>query len=1042
MSAENNPDQVIRILKEKISLLQAPSLLKQWQFKLVDPNPGVAVSGRDGWETVSVPHSWSSKDGEGWFKTNPALPSIVENIQLASSRIEFEFLLPIGAGILLNGQEIFREPSWTDTRAVRLEIIKHFEPGIPLELEVRCNAQDGLAQFQNSSLVVSGLSEVIFKLDMVLAQTRFCQFMAAENPGRHAEYEKSLQLALKSLDINALSTNHWDNFWRSVDAFNEGLSPFEQEAKTYISHLVAHSHIDMNWLWPQAETIDVCRRDFSAMLSLMDRYPEFHFSQSQTATYQFMESEFPAIFDRVKAQVEAGRWDVTASTWVEGDLNLASGETLARQFLHAIRFSQNHFNKAPLICWEPDTFGHPATLPQLLQKSGVEYYYSCRGGKDYPLFVWEGMDGTRIFAVQDPTWYMGTVTPSSVVNSVIKFASSSMTHHGLLVYGVGDHGGGGTSSDIEAARLIDAAPFMPRVISESTIPFFEQSKAEAVNLPVVKGELNTVFEGCYTSHGDIKRLNRLCENQLLSAESAAAISALVSGNRSNSLANDWQTLCFHQFHDILGGCAISVTYREARQKLEQVAKNAQTALDQALHTIVNSTDSPVEKQTINDKEPHLVVFNPLGWQRPGVVRFSIDPYCGKIPSVMADSEGRFFPVQESGSEIVFIADELPALGLQAFKPIYNQFTKEDSVVRIDPETQVIDNGILKLHICPENGEIDYLEDLHANRILLDYPGSSISKGQETFLNRLEIYWEKPHGMSAWMIGEISHVDVLPANALTEVLENGPVRAVIETRRHFLNSEIKQRIVLYRKSPVIHFETEIDWREHGSYHTGSPMLRVAFAPLLQETRATFEIPFAGVQREANGHEVPALRWADLSENGGSYGLSLLNDGKYGHQAEGSVLRLTLLRASYEPDLNPDEGRHSFTYSIYPHPGSWQTAGTIQKSAELNQPVQSILAPQIDKSFQPGNPWLECESNSVLISACKLAEDQPEGIKSIIVRLYESHGKSNAAFLKVNFPFFAIYETDLIEQPISPIQVEDNGVKMDFAPFEIKTLKIQF
>jgi alpha-mannosidase len=1036
MSPNLPAETITKKIQDKIKAIKAPTILNQWQFKIVDLQATPAEPAGDGWQTVSIPYSWSSADGEGWFHLDFHLPTSIEGLDILGSKIEFELFLPIGAVVFLDGKEMYREPSWTDTRGVRVVLIESFRESISFSLEVRCNKADGLAQLINSSLYISKLSEVIFDLDLVSAQINFCQFLAEKGIKAGRERTMALEEALASLELAALDTRDWARWWASVNTYRTRLAIFEEEAKTYTSHLVAHSHIDMNWLWPMLETIEVCRRDFSTMTALMDTYPEFHFSQSQAATYYFMEVEHPELFERIRKRVEDGHWDVTASTWVEGDLNMAAGESLLRQLLHARRYIRTHFGVEPLICWEPDTFGHSASLPQLLKKSGIEFYYFCRAGKGHPLFWWEGIDGSRLLAVQDLHSYWGPVTPSSITDSIVEFAGRYGSRQGLFVYGVGDHGGGATVEDILATRAIQAASFMPNAQPGPAATFYQDSLSESPDLPAVTGELNTTFEGCYTSHGDIKRLNRQCENQLLSAESALALSALQASFPTPGLAEEWRTLCFHQFHDILCGCAISVTYREAHQRLNQVLSSAQGKLEQSLDALAEAAD------TGTGEGVRIVIFNPLAWERDDIVRLSLDKLKGKTPTAIVDETGHLLPIQISEDGLVFIVEGLPGLGLKVYRLVYDREFEGESRAQANPAGYTMENGLLRLHVNPITGEVDGLEDLIHERNLLSSSTQQLSSDgtNPSFLNRLVIDWEKPHAMSAWNIGEISHSESLPPTVQARVIESGPVRSVVETQRQVLHSTIRQQIILYRKLRRIDFVTDVDWHEHGSMHASSPMLRTVFTPCLEAVKPTFEIPFAGLERPADGREVPALRWVDLSTEDGNYGLSLLNDCKYGHQAAGSAMSITLLRASYEPDINPDEGLHHFTYSLYPHAGDWRQAQTIRYAAELNQPLQFTLTGGHPGKIITGEPCLECCSESVLASAFKLAEDQPLNGKAYILRLYETHGLSGSAIIKFGFPVVKVLETDLIENEATDLPIDGNEIKLDFSHHEVKTLKV--
>ena len=963
-------------------------------------------------------------------------------IPLAGSRLELDIFLPIGAGVYVNGKERYREPSWADTRAVPLLLAEKLDPSAPLALVVRCNAGDGFGLFVFAKLRASAIEQTVFALDTVRAQLTFTRFLA-EKAGKLPVWEQ----AAAALNLDALAANDWEAWQASVAAAMAALAPFAEEAKRYTAHLVAHSHIDMNWLWPMAETIDVCKRDFAAMDGLMARYPEFRFSQSQAATYRVIEQEQPELFERMRARIASGAWDVTANTWVEGDLNTASGEALVRQLLHARRYLDEKFGVAPLICWEPDTFGHPATMPQILAKSGIRYYYFCRAGKRHPLFWWEGIDGSRVLGMQDLRGYGGDVMPSDIVGSVLDCAKPYATQRGLFVYGAGDHGGSGTARDIEAARAITATPLLPRAEPSATVPFYEQALADVASgpspFPVVRGELNTVFEGCYTSHADIKRLNREWENGLVTAEAVATLAKLLTGADYPlaELAEAWRTGCFHQFHDILCGCAISVTYREAHERLAEVLATAQQATDDALHALAGALDAGA------GVDPAIAVFNPLGCARDDVVRVPLSQLGGAIPSWLVDDAGNRVPAQVSGDVLVFVAKDVPAFGARVFRPAEAPATEAGSVVQADAGDRTLDNGLLKLRVHSASGALDHLVDVATGR---DLGGPWAGWGPEAktsagMLNRLQILWEQPHGMSAWNIGDITRIDNLITGAEVTVIESGPVHAAVEVKRQFLKSSLTQRIVLWQGLRRVDFETEVDWHERGSAHADAPMLRATFAPYLGQTDATFEIAFAGLQRPADGREVPALRWADVSERGGGDGLSLLNNCKYGHQAHGNTLGLTLVRASYEPDVNPDEGLHRFTYSLYPHAGDWQEAATVNQAAGLNQPLLAVVLPSAKpgraaKTLRPGQPGLTCDAPNVVISAIKLAEEQPASGEAVIVRVYEAHGKPAEARLRPAWPIARAEETDLIEHRIADLPLADGVVTLTLAPHEIKTVRL--
>ncbi|MCD6290620.1 MAG: hypothetical protein J7M34_08970, partial [Anaerolineae bacterium] len=470
------------------------------------------------------------------------------------------------------------------------------------------------------------------------------------------------------------------------------------------------------------------------------------------------------------------------------------------------------------------------------------------------------------------------------------------------------------------------------------------------------------------------------------------------------------------------------------EQMERMMRVAQQSTASALSALASAVDTGV------GEGPRIVVFNPLAWERDDVVHVPLGELGDIAPIAVEDDQGRRLPVQVLGDELVFVAKDIPSLGVRVYRPVSELADDGGAIVRADPQGNVLDNGVLRIRVHPASGALDQLVDLEAGRDLVE---PKTGRGPEAkmdagMLNRLQILWEQPHPMSAWNIGDITRVDHLITGAQVQVTEQGPVRGVVEVRRRFLNSSMRQRIVLYRGLRRIDFETEIDWHERGSARQDAPMLRVTFSPFLGYTRATFEVPFAGLERPADGREVPALRWADLSEDG--YGVSLLNDGKYGHQAHGNTLGLTLLRASYEPDNNPDEGLHRFTYSLYPHPGDWREAGTDQRAAELNQPVQVVVTDGHAGPLQPGRSWLRCESAHARVSAVKLAEDQPEEGQAVIVRVYEAHGQETDARLLPGWPVTRAEEVDLVERPLADLAIEGDGVLLHLAPHEIRTVKL--
>ncbi|MEN6355633.1 MAG: glycoside hydrolase family 38 C-terminal domain-containing protein [Armatimonadota bacterium] len=1024
-------DQIVKSIRDKHEAFVQVGALRKWSHKIVDgfDEPCDALFAGEH-EVVDCGFTWSSARGDAWFWKEITLPEEAYGVSLAGSPADFIFIFPIGSTIFLNGKRIYHEPFWSDTRAIELKVLDSCKPGEKLQFAIKAKSGDGFGAFLDTFLRIESLDKVGCELDVFAEQLDICKYLTQSAPT--PEKESLLQKAAGAIDLDALESNDWARWRECAKNVVEILMPFDTEAKKFEINLIAHSHIDMNWLWPWNETVDLCKRDFSSMDSLMSRYDGFVFSQSQAAVYKAMQDYHPDVFERIKERVAQGKWEVTASTWVEGDLNMAMGETLVRQILHSKRYLRENFNIEPKVCWEPDTFGHPVTYPQILKKSGIDYYYFCRSGKGYPVFMWQSPDGSQVQAYND-LGYGGDVCPWVVGELGKRVYEQTGLKTGIKVYGTGDHGGAATARDIERGIELGKTPFYPKTRMSSFVNFQKKIKASGVELPVVEDELNTIFEGCYSSHGDIKWLNRYGETSLLTAETLAALASIDAGfdYPTQTLADAWKNQSFHQFHDILCGCAIGSTYRDA-------AKALKPSQDAFKSIISDSASKFAGKVDTGSGEPKIVVINQLAWERTDIAEVDVKSI-GKDPANVSvkDESGNLFPAQVLDGKLVFVAKDVPSLGCKVYS-IVNE--NADTDIKVDEAELTIENDLIKISVNPNSGAVSSLL-LKKDNIEFAQPGQGWGpegKVNAGMLNRFMIYFEQPHPMSAWNIGDITKVESLISGAEVKLIESGPAVAVIEVKHKFLNSGLTQQIRVYAGMERIDFVTEVDWHEKGGATHDAPMLKTTFTPYFGDSKATYEVPFGAVERTANGQEVPALRWADLSDS--KAGITLANNCKYGHSAQGNTLALTLVRASYEPDNNPDEGLHHFTYSIFPHMGSWKESNAVSGASQLNQPLVSVIEAAHSGALKPGEGMLSLNSDSVVVSAVKLAEDQPGEGAAVIVRLFESNGEPAKAVLSTKWSVIKAEETNMLEEQGKALQVGGNSIALDFGKSEIKTVKL--
>ena len=970
-----------------------------------------------------------------WLKNRITIPEEIMGIKIKDSRVHLQLLFPRGGEIFVNGKSIEKKESWFD---LDFALTKSANPGERFTVAIKAGKGKGLAYIWKSQLFIQVIENVIFQLETLFNEFKLVRNLLKWNSEVRKKYSSLLSAVLTQLKIELLEERKIKEFISSFEQAMKTLSPLSREVKKFTIHLIGHAHLDMNWLWTWPATLIAAKGTIQSVNSLMKEYPDFHFSQSQATLYSTMEKNHPSLFKKMKEWVKQGRWDITASTWVEGDLNMASGESLVRQILYAKKYIREKFGIEPRICWSPDTFGHPWTYPQILKKSGIDYYYGfrCRPSS-YPLFWWEAPDGSRVIAFNSGETYNNSIGPG-LCSELIQTKERSGSNHHLIVYGIGNHGGGPTRRDLDTAAKLQKRSLFPNLKFNKAENFFKAATASS-DYPVVRDELNPIFEGCYTTHSDIKLMNRRAETLLSAAETFSTIASFYGlSYPGEELETAWRNTCFNQFHDLLDGSAIHPAYEYSHRLFKKTEKICQSHLDKALQSI--SKEVSVQK---NQGIP-IIVFNPLSWQRKDIVKV-------KVPSLksgefsLCDEKGNFVPCQLNRSTLIFIGD-VPSLGYRTYclLPCKSKNSpKFDSLAIVEKDLfYKIENEFFTVLIDKNSGCIAYLFDKRTKKELITADDTRKPAGAEPSSsyppgNLFQILFEKPHPMSAWNIGPISKTVNLISGAKVKIVEKGPVRIVIKVEHKFNQSSILQEIILYRELPRIDFFTTVNWQEKGTKDSDGPMLKVSFPLNISNRQSCFEIPFGYIYRSNNGREVPALKWADLSQK--EYGVSLLNDCKYGYEVMGSQIKLTLLRSPYEPDPAPDVGINRFCYSLLPHSGDWRKGRTVNYASEINSPLILYLVKNPNPKGMLPSPssFLQIEPANLIISAFKKAEKG----KGLIVRIYESQGKETRGKLTLNLPVSSVKETDLMEKSLKKLKISQGKISLPFSHNEIKTLLLK-
>ncbi len=789
---------------------------------------------------------------------------------------------------------------------------------------------------------------------------------------------------------------------------------------------VGHAHIDTAWLWPLRETIRKCARTFSTALDYMEKYPEYVFVCSQAQQYAWMKAYYPGIWEGIKKAVRRGQWEPVGSMWVETDCNLVSGESLVRQILHGKRYFEKELGYETKDVWIPDVFGYAASLPQIMRKSGVEYFltqkisWSQFNKFPHHTFLWEGIDGTRIFTHFPPAdTYNADTGPKELIKNVQNFKELDRATRSLLVFGWGDGGGGPSIEMLEKARRARDFDGLPKLEQEKAIKFFEKAKVDAKDLPLWVGELYLeLHRGTYTSQAKNKRRNRKSEFLLRDAEFFDAVTLALAPGRKEiatdperavydvtglgearpethraALERAWKLVLLNQFHDIIPGSSIHWVYRDSERDYETIRQLGESVRDSALSTLEALLD------TSAFREPVLIA-NTLGIRRREIVELQD----GVLASV-----------------------DVPPFGYVAVEKT-DEFlrTTDDPVKAVESRQGItMENGLLRVKINAK-GHLTSVFDLRARREVLSGQG-----------NMFHLHQDIPNSWDAWDV-DIFYKErccVIEGLEKLELVEAGPLRAAARIVRGFGKSRIEQRIVLSAGSPRIDFPTEVEWKE------SQKILKVAFPVNIYAQKAKYEIQFGHLERanhtntswDMGKFEVCAQKWADLSEAG--YGVALLNDCKYGYDIQGNVMRLSLLRAPNSPDPLADRGWHHFNYALLPHTGDLREGHVIDQAYALNVPLLVRDLKPTAGSLPASHSFFLTDRPGSVVETIKVAE---EGA-AIIVRLYESEGGRGPLTLTTILPVRKAWLASLLEAEEQALPIRNGAVRLDLRPFEIVTLR---
>ncbi len=770
---------------------------------------------------------------------------------------------------------------------------------------------------------------------------------------------------------------------------------------------VGHAHIDTGWLWPVRETIRKCARTFGSQITLLEKYPDYVFGASQAQHFAFTKEHYPKLYEKIRKYVKEGRWECQGGMWVEADCNIISGESMARQMLHGKNFFMDEFGVNVRNLWLPDVFGYSAALPQILRKSGIDYFVTQKicwnQYNEFPhnTFIWRGIDGSEVISHFPPeNNYNSDLRPGFLISGRENFKEHDFIDSFLSLFGIGDGGGGPKDEHIEYGIRAADTEGLPKVKFGRAQDYLDGLKKYESKFETWSGELYLeTHRGTLTTQARVKKGNRYLENTLRRLEFAYAMLPL-SDYPAKELDSIWKILLINQFHDIIPGSSIGKVYDLTHQQYKECFDRCDSLLSAAVPRIFEKNKAS------------LAVVNPLSCRYRGVAELPLGLDCG-----LTDSEGREIPVQSENGKTFALLDLDPTSVSVFWK------TGKAPAAEKGASELVLENELVRYEFA-KDATLTRIYDKEAEREILP-------KGEKG--NLFSLYVDRPNNYDAWDIDQhyknckVAHASQLKSSSLPA----GDVRSGLRFELKIGVSTICQEIHLSPTSKRLDFTSTVDWKERHK------MLRVSFPVNVTSESASYDIQYSFIKRPTHTNtqwdharfECVAHRYADLSES--DYGVALINDCKYGHKIHDNVIDLNLLRSPAHPDPDADICRHEFKYCLLPHLGSHTESDVISEAAMLN--VGLML---FDNCGKPKRS-IPCaiRGEGVSLEVVKKAEKED----CLVLRLVETNG----AYSKATLLFAAessLIETDIMEWKNGAKSKPAMEFEVSLSPFEIRTYKL--
>jgi len=1040
----------------------------------------------DDWKTVRIPFRASRQ--EIWLRRWVEIPKTLHGYDLTGAGITFQVdVAGDGPGrgylyesIYFNGKRIVE-----GTHLGRQVLLENAKPGDKVLIAINMPPTAQWKHFERAPVLVrfaaSRPDPEVVRTELIAASELLP--MVTQDATALASQEKVLDGAASAVSIAALDQGDQQAFDASLKKAQGDLESLRPLMKKYFVQMTGNAHIDAAWLWTWSEAVDQVHFTFENALQMMREYPGYTFSQSSAQYYEWMEEKFPSLFKKIQERVKEGRWELVGGMWVEPDLNMPAGESQVRQLLLGKRYFQQKFGVDVRVGWNVDSFGYDWQLPQIYKKSGIDYFitqklrYNDTNQLPLKLFWWQSPDGSRVLSYFPHDIVQGTealemsqdlakaVTLNPGQNELMHVFGPSLGHLNIKPAREAIENGMNWS---EPGRVFPRLEFrtsqsffkdMAGQIATSGMPTWNYRTFAAgetqlptppagkISLPVWDDEIYLeLHRGTYTSQAAQKANLRHGEEWLLNAEKYSSLAWLGGLSYPGSqLTEAWKKASFNQFHDVAAGTAIAAVYLDAQKDYDAIHWTANEATGNALKEL----DSHIK----TDAHPGvpIIVWNTLNWKRSDVVEVSVQmPQAEPSGISVLDADNRPVLMQVLSKDerthtyqLLLKLNHVPSVGYTVLHAVPGQ-QKVASDLKLNGTT--MENSLVRVVLDPKTGCITSLYNKAAKfeSIAAGQCGNMLQAFVDTGTHITQAGVDTLRIEDAWNIDAdyVNHETDLTMLDSIETIERGPLRAVIRITRHWSKSKFVQDITLYAGLGRVDVVNDIDW------HETHVLLKASFPLAASSPVATYEIPYGTIERPTTRNnsiedakfEVPALRWADLGD--GKHGFSLMNDSKYGYDAKGNVLRLSLLRAPTYPDPTADRGRQQFSYSLYPHAGSWKQAETELRAYEFNYKLRASQAESHQGGLPATHSFVQVKPNNLVLTAIKKSEDG----NSLILRFYEWAGEKTKATISVPAGASEAVETDLMEHDLKDasarLALHDGQVGVEVEPFSINTVRVGY